>query len=76
MVEPDNANEGKRVGYLTEKLQACTLSPAALHLTATSYSTDCVKLLPYIFQTDLLSKMPKMTVVLLCRCIFDEQWWC
>ena len=34
--EPGNVNKGKGVVYLTEKLEVCTLSPAALHLTAPS----------------------------------------
>lgn len=37
-IEPDNVNEGKGVGYLTEKWEVCSLSPAALHLTASSWS--------------------------------------
>lgn len=32
--EPGDVNEEKGVGYITEKLEMCSLSPVALHLTA------------------------------------------
>ena len=47
--EPDNVNKG--VGYLSGKLEVCSLSPVALYLTAPpsfNTPTDCISLLPHI----------------------------
>lgn len=45
--EPDNVDKVKGVDYLTENLEVCSLSLAALHFTVPSCSitpTDCIKL--------------------------------
>lgn len=62
--------------WLPETLEVCAACPpaAALHLIA---HCDC-SLLTHdplvIFLIDLLSKLPKVTAVFFCRCIFDERW--
>lgn len=66
--EPDDVNDGKGVGCLTEKLEVCSLSPAALHPTAASCSNYSHRL----NETTQIGTIQKMAVVFLRRHIFGE----
>lgn len=61
--------------HLTKKLKVCCLTPTVYHLTASScyFLLDCMKLLPDIFQTDLLLANLGNDCSLLFRHIFDQK---
>lgn len=62
------------VGHIVEKLGLCSLSPAACPLTAHCGGSLSFPYYLRNIKVFYCQKMPKTTVLLFCRHIFDEQW--